>query len=106
MSEAVTSLRRRAQVDSEARVREVEAENRALHQSISETGGRLVRLEAEQRQATKELETLRERAERCDELERDMSRVERAREQLQREVKGGQGAGCGTGSSHGWVAAG
>ncbi|XP_041927680.1 protein Daple isoform X1 [Alosa sapidissima] len=86
LSEAVSSLRRRAQVDSEARVREVETENRALHQSISETGGRLARLEAEQRQATKELETLRERAERCDELERDMSRVERAREQLQREV--------------------
>ena len=68
LSEAVSSLRRRAQADSEARVREVEAENRALHQSISETGGRLARLEAEQRQATKELETLRERAERVIEL--------------------------------------
>ncbi|XP_042565738.1 protein Daple [Clupea harengus] len=86
LSEAVSSLRRRAQADSEARVREVEGENRALHQSITDTGGRLARLETEQRQKTKELETLRERAERCDELERDMSRVERAREQLQREV--------------------
>ncbi|XP_063039855.1 protein Daple isoform X2 [Engraulis encrasicolus] len=86
LSEAVGSLRRRAQADSEARVREVEAENRALHQSISDTGGKLARLEAEQRQASKELETLRERAETCDQLERDMSRVERAREQLQREV--------------------
>lgn len=105
MNEAVTSLRRRAQADSEARVREVEAENRALHQSISETGGRLARLEAEQRQATKELETLRERAERCDELERDISRVERAREQLERTVRGQRG-GCGTGSSYGWVAVG
>lgn len=86
LSEAVGSLRRRAQADSEARVREVEAENRALHQSISDTGGKLARLEAEQRQASKELETLRERAETCGQLERDMSRVERAREQLQREV--------------------
>uniref|UniRef100_A0A8B9K1D0 Protein Daple n=1 Tax=Astyanax mexicanus TaxID=7994 RepID=A0A8B9K1D0_ASTMX len=86
LNQAVSSLRKRAQVDSEARVREVETENRVLHQTISETGGKLARLEAEKRQATKELEGLRERGERCVELEREVARLERGREQLQREL--------------------
>ncbi|TRY55298.1 hypothetical protein DNTS_013455 [Danionella cerebrum] len=85
LSQAVSSLRKRAQVNSEARVRDVETENRVLHQTISETGGKLARLETEKRQATKELESLRERGDRCEELERELSRLERVREQLQRE---------------------
>uniref|UniRef100_A0A4W5N0A2 Coiled-coil domain containing 88C n=1 Tax=Hucho hucho TaxID=62062 RepID=A0A4W5N0A2_9TELE len=83
LSQAVSSLRQRAQVDSEARVREVETENRVLHQTITNTGSKLARLEAQGKQATKELETLRERGE---ELERETTRLERSKEQLQREV--------------------
>uniref|UniRef100_A0A6Q2WP01 HOOK N-terminal domain-containing protein n=1 Tax=Esox lucius TaxID=8010 RepID=A0A6Q2WP01_ESOLU len=86
LSQAVGSLRQRAQADSEARVREVEKENRVLHQTITDTGSKVARLEAQGRQASKELETLRERGERCEELEREMARLERSREQLQREV--------------------
>ncbi|XP_041710811.2 protein Daple isoform X1 [Coregonus clupeaformis] len=83
LSQAVYSLRQRAQIDSEAQVREVETENHVLHQTITDTGSKLARLEAQGRQATKELETLRERGE---ELERDKTRLERSKEQLQREV--------------------
>ncbi|XP_076835342.1 protein Daple [Brachyhypopomus gauderio] len=86
LSQEVTSLHKRAQANSEARVRDVEAENRVLHQTISETGARLARLEAERRQAAKELEGTRERAERAEELEREVVRLERGREQLQREL--------------------
>lgn len=86
LTQAVSSLRKRAQVNSEARVREVETENRVLHQTISETGGKLARLEAEKRQATKELDSLRERGERCEEMEKEVARLERVREQLQREA--------------------
>ncbi|KTG36804.1 hypothetical protein cypCar_00018136, partial [Cyprinus carpio] len=71
LTQAVNSLRKRAQVNSEARVREVETENRVLHQTISETGSKLARLEADKRQATKELDSLRERGEHCEELERE-----------------------------------
>uniref|UniRef100_A0A8C7HG63 Coiled-coil domain containing 88C n=1 Tax=Oncorhynchus kisutch TaxID=8019 RepID=A0A8C7HG63_ONCKI len=63
LSQAVSSLHQHAQVDSEARFREVETENRVLHQTISNTGTKLARLEAQGKQATKELETLRERGE-------------------------------------------
>ncbi|KAI4873321.1 hypothetical protein NFI96_029069, partial [Prochilodus magdalenae] len=86
LNQAVGALQKRAQADSEARVREVETENRVLHQTISETGSRLARLEADKRQATKELDGLRERSERCEELEREVTRLERGREQLQREL--------------------
>uniref|UniRef100_A0A671QNG5 Protein Daple-like n=1 Tax=Sinocyclocheilus anshuiensis TaxID=1608454 RepID=A0A671QNG5_9TELE len=86
LTQAVNSLRKRAQVNNEARVREVETENRVLHQTISETGSKLARLEAEKRQATKELDSLHERGERCEELERELARLERVREQLQREA--------------------
>ncbi|KAK7153274.1 hypothetical protein R3I93_011240 [Phoxinus phoxinus] len=86
LTQAVSSLRKRAQVNSEARVREVETENRILHQTISETGGKLARLESEKRQATKELDSLRERGERCEEMEKEVTRLERVREQLQREA--------------------
>ncbi|XP_052001582.1 protein Daple [Xyrauchen texanus] len=86
LTQVVSSLRKRAQVNSEARVREVETENRVLHQTISETGGKLARMEAEKRHATKELESLREREERCEELEREVACLERVREQMQREA--------------------
>uniref|UniRef100_A0A8C7UEV5 Coiled-coil domain containing 88C n=1 Tax=Oncorhynchus mykiss TaxID=8022 RepID=A0A8C7UEV5_ONCMY len=84
LSQAVSSLRQHAQVDSEARFREVETENRVLHQTIINTGTKLARLEAQGKQATKELETLRERGE---ELERKTTHLERSKEQLQREVR-------------------
>jgi DNA repair exonuclease SbcCD ATPase subunit len=84
LSQAVSSLRQHAQVDSEARFREVETENRVLHQTITNTGTKLARLEAQGKQATKELETLRERGE---ELERETTHLERSKEQLQREVR-------------------
>lgn len=84
LSQAVSSRGQRAQVDSEARVREVETENRVLHQTITNTGSKLARLEAQGKQATEELETLRERGE---ELERETTRLQRSKEQLQREVR-------------------
>ncbi|KAG7465787.1 hypothetical protein MATL_G00157300 [Megalops atlanticus] len=86
LNQAVASLRKRAQEDSEARVREVEQENRVLHQTISDTGGKLAQAEAERRQALKDAERLRERAERARELEAEVSRLERGGEQLQKQV--------------------
>ncbi|KAI1895868.1 hypothetical protein AGOR_G00111190 [Albula goreensis] len=83
LSQEVTSLRKRAQEDSEARVREVEAENRVLHQTISETGGRLAQAEAEARRTVKELERTLERT---GELQTEVTRLEKGREQLQKQA--------------------
>ncbi|XP_054652615.1 protein Daple [Dunckerocampus dactyliophorus] len=86
LSDAVVSLRERAQSDSEARVREVEAENRLLHQGITDTSARLASLEIQLKLSKEEEDRLRERAGRCDEVEREMARVERNRDALNREV--------------------
>ncbi|KAM6973258.1 protein Daple [Aplochiton taeniatus] len=86
LTQAVASLRERAQSDSEAHGREVEQENRVLHQTISETGARVARLESQCRQTKQEVESLGEKARRCEEAEREAGRLERSRDALQREV--------------------
>ncbi|XP_040916460.1 protein Daple isoform X1 [Toxotes jaculatrix] len=86
LSDAVASLQERAQSNSEARVREVEAENRLLHQNITDTSSRLASLETQLKVSSEEAERLRERAGRCEEAEREAARLERSRETLNREV--------------------
>ncbi|KAF4084003.1 hypothetical protein AMELA_G00123840 [Ameiurus melas] len=83
LSLTVNSLRKRAQEDSEARVREVEMENRILHQKISDTGSRLVQLENEKQQVTEQLEGELECAK---ELQRKVKTLECTRKQLQDEL--------------------
>uniref|UniRef100_A0A3B4FHR2 HOOK N-terminal domain-containing protein n=1 Tax=Pundamilia nyererei TaxID=303518 RepID=A0A3B4FHR2_9CICH len=82
LSEAVASLQERAQSNSVARVREVESENRLLHQSITDTSSRLASLETQLKVSNEEAERLRERAGRCEEAEREVARLERSREAI------------------------
>ncbi|KAG7511360.1 hypothetical protein JOB18_047761 [Solea senegalensis] len=86
LSEAVASLQERAQSNSEARVREVEAKNRLLHQNITDTSSRLASLESQLKVLDAEAERLRDRAARCEEAEREAARLERSRDTLNREV--------------------
>ncbi|XP_049918345.1 protein Daple isoform X1 [Epinephelus moara] len=86
LSDAVVSLQERAQSNSEARVREVETENRLLHQNITDTSSRLASLETQLKLASEDAERLRERARRCEEVEREVARLERSRDALNREV--------------------
>uniref|UniRef100_A0A8C9VIY4 Coiled-coil domain containing 88C n=1 Tax=Scleropages formosus TaxID=113540 RepID=A0A8C9VIY4_SCLFO len=92
LSQTVTALRQRAQADSEARVREVERENRSLHQTISDTGSRLACLEAEKRQTIRELEQLRKQCEQAKDLEQKVAHLERSHEDLQKQAAGLQEA--------------
>ncbi|XP_034015965.1 protein Daple isoform X2 [Thalassophryne amazonica] len=86
LSDAVVSLQERAQSNSEARVREVEAENRLLHLNVTDTSSRLASLETQIKAATEETERLRERAGRCEEMERETARLERSRDALNNEL--------------------
>ncbi|XP_072558725.1 protein Daple-like isoform X2 [Paramormyrops kingsleyae] len=78
LAQTVASLRQRAQVEGEARVREVEEENRALHQSVSTVSAQLTQLEVEQ-------DWLRERSQRAEQLEEEVARLERSCDQLQKQ---------------------
>uniref|UniRef100_A0A667YZN7 Coiled-coil domain containing 88C n=1 Tax=Myripristis murdjan TaxID=586833 RepID=A0A667YZN7_9TELE len=77
---------RRAQSNSEERVREVEAENCQLHQNLTDAGSRLASLETQLKLANEEAKSLREKAGRCEEVEREAMRLERSRDALNREV--------------------
>ncbi|XP_072767920.1 girdin isoform X2 [Nerophis lumbriciformis] len=86
LSQTVSSLRQRCQVGAEARVKDVEKENRILHESICETTGKLNKMEFERKQLRKELEAMKEKGERAEELEILMQKLERDNESLQKKI--------------------
>ncbi|XP_054654338.1 girdin-like isoform X3 [Dunckerocampus dactyliophorus] len=86
LSQTVSSLRQRCQVGAEARVKDVEKENRILHESICETTGKLNKMEFERKQLRKELEAMKEKGERAEELEIVMQKLEKDNESLQKKV--------------------
>lgn len=115
LGQTVSSLRQRCQVGAEARVKDVEKENRVLHESICETTAKLNKMEFERKQlrklsislfqvprcrqplhtvvlmfvfhlAGKELEVMKEKGERAEELEMQMQKLERENESLQKKV--------------------
>lgn len=86
LSEAVASLQERAQANNEERVREVEAENRLLLQSNTDTSSRLASLETQLKLANEEAAQLKEKAERCEEVEREVAKLERSKDAMSREV--------------------
>nr|XP_057914124.1 girdin-like isoform X3 [Doryrhamphus excisus] len=86
LSQTVSSLRQRCQVGAEARVKDVEKENRILHESICETTGKLNKMEFERKQLRKELEAMKEKGERAEELEVLMQKLEKDNESLHKKV--------------------
>uniref|UniRef100_A0A674F670 Coiled-coil domain containing 88A n=1 Tax=Salmo trutta TaxID=8032 RepID=A0A674F670_SALTR len=86
LTQTVSSLRQRSQVGAEARVKDVEKENRVLHESIRETSSKLNKLEFERKQLRKDLELYKEKSERAEELEVEAQRLERENEALQKRV--------------------
>ncbi|KAM9727843.1 girdin isoform 2-T5 [Menidia menidia] len=86
LSQTVSSLRQRCQVGAEARVKDVEKENRVLHESICETTAKLNKMEFERKQLRKELEVMKDKGERAEELEIQIQKLERDNESLQKKV--------------------
>ncbi|CAF97063.1 unnamed protein product [Tetraodon nigroviridis] len=86
LGQTVSSLRQRCQVGAEARLKDVEKENRVLHESICETTAKLNKMEFEIKQLRKDLEVMKEKGERAEELEVLMQKLERDNESLQKKV--------------------
>lgn len=86
LNQTVSSLRQRCQVGAEARVKDVEKENRVLHESICETTAKLNKMEFERKQLRKELEVMKEKGERAEELEMRVKKLGRENESLQKKV--------------------
>ncbi|XP_077189903.1 girdin isoform X4 [Paroedura picta] len=86
LNQTVASLRQRSQIGAEARVKDIEKENKILHESIKETSSKLNKLEFEKKQIKKELEHYKEKGERADELEKEVQHLEKENELLQKKV--------------------
>uniref|UniRef100_A0A8C0GLG4 Uncharacterized protein n=1 Tax=Chelonoidis abingdonii TaxID=106734 RepID=A0A8C0GLG4_CHEAB len=82
LNQVVLSLRQRAQVSSEARVKDIEKENKMLHETVTETSSKLSKLEFEKKQLHKDFEQVKEKVERVEEMEKELHRLERENEQL------------------------
>ncbi|KAL0964528.1 hypothetical protein UPYG_G00325200 [Umbra pygmaea] len=86
LTQTVLLLRQRSQVGAEARVKDVEKENRILHETVRETSAKLNKLEFERKQLRKDFEVCKEKSERTEELEVELQRMERENEALQKRV--------------------
>nr|XP_045003402.1 girdin isoform X1 [Jaculus jaculus] len=86
LNQTVSSLRQRSQISAEARVKDIEKENKILHESIKETSGKLSKMEFEKRQIRKELEHYKEKGEQAEELENDLHRLRKENELLQKKI--------------------
>nr|XP_012629383.1 protein Daple isoform X1 [Microcebus murinus] len=86
LNRAVWSLRERSQVSSEARVKDVEKENKALHQTVTEASSKLSQLEFEKQQLHKDLEQAREKGQRAERLEGELQRLQEENAQLASKV--------------------
>ncbi|XP_069090281.1 girdin isoform X2 [Pleurodeles waltl] len=86
LNQTITSLRQRSQIGTEARVKDIEKENKILHQSIKETSSKLNKMEFERKQLKKELELYKEKGEKTDELEKELHHLQKENEQLQKKI--------------------
>ncbi|XP_063247450.1 girdin isoform X10 [Prinia subflava] len=86
LNQTVASLRQRSQISAEARMKEIEKENKILHESIKETSSKLNKIEFEKKQVRKELEHYKEKGERAEELESELHRLEKENELLQKKI--------------------
>ncbi|XP_069811286.1 girdin isoform X2 [Dendropsophus ebraccatus] len=86
LNQTIASLRQRSQIGAEARMKDIEKENKILHESIKETSGKLNKLEFEKKHLRKELEHYKEKGERAEELEKELNRIEKENEHLQKKI--------------------
>ncbi|XP_069624944.1 girdin isoform X2 [Ranitomeya imitator] len=86
LNQTIASLRQRSQIGAEARMKDIEKENKILHESIKETSSKLNKMEFEKKKLKKELEHYKEKGERAEELEKELNRVEKENEHLQKKI--------------------
>ncbi|XP_077138780.1 girdin isoform X4 [Ranitomeya variabilis] len=86
LNQTIASLRQRSQIGAEARMKDIEKENKILHESIKETSSKLNKMEFVKKKLKKELEHYKEKGERAEELEKELNRVEKENEHLQKKI--------------------
>ncbi|XP_065595515.1 girdin isoform X2 [Cyrtonyx montezumae] len=85
-NQTIASLREWSQISAEARMKEIEKENKILHESIKETSSKLNKVEFELKQVKKEMEHYKEKAEAAEKLENELHHLEKENELLQKKI--------------------
>ncbi|KAK1332813.1 hypothetical protein QTO34_006344 [Cnephaeus nilssonii] len=86
LEQVVRSLQASSQASSEARVEDMENENKVLQQTVIETSSQVSKLEWERQQLGLELDQVKEQAARAQELEQELHRLQEENEKLATEV--------------------
>ncbi|XP_039202882.1 protein Daple isoform X1 [Crotalus tigris] len=86
LNQVVVSLRQRSQVGTEAKVKNIEIENKILHEAVSESNSKLSKLEYEKKQLQKDFEQVKEKVERVEEIDKELHRLERENEQFAQKI--------------------
>ncbi|XP_058018548.1 protein Daple isoform X1 [Ahaetulla prasina] len=86
LNQVVFSLRQRSQVSTEAKVKNIEMENKMLHEAVSESNSKLSKLEFEKKQLQKDFDQVKEKVERVEEMDKELHRLERENDQLAKKV--------------------
>ncbi|XP_078593720.1 girdin-like isoform X24 [Branchiostoma floridae x Branchiostoma japonicum] len=87
LQQTINTLRQRTQISLDARVKDIEKENKTLHDSLRETTSKLSQVELEKKQLSRQFERIRDNAERAEEMERENVKVGREKEHLQRTIE-------------------
>ncbi|XP_043930645.1 protein Daple isoform X2 [Protopterus annectens] len=86
LNQTVTSLRQRSQISTEAKIKDIEKENKSLHEAVRETSSKLSKVEFDKKQMQKELSHLTEKLEKAEEQEKTVTELERENEMLHKKV--------------------
>uniref|UniRef100_A0A670Y946 Coiled-coil domain containing 88C n=1 Tax=Pseudonaja textilis TaxID=8673 RepID=A0A670Y946_PSETE len=86
LNQVVFSLRQRSQVSTEAKVKNIEMENKILHEAVSESNSKLSKLEFEKKQLQRDFEQVKEKVERVEEMDKELHRLERENDQLAKRI--------------------
>ncbi|XP_075470659.1 protein Daple isoform X2 [Ascaphus truei] len=86
LNQAMSALRQRSQVSAEARVKDIEMENKILHETITDTSSKLNVMEHEKKQLERAFEQVKDKVERVEEMEKEVHRLEKQNEMLTKKV--------------------
>ncbi|XP_071962737.1 uncharacterized protein [Antedon mediterranea] len=86
LTHTIDTLRERNQKNVDHRIRDIENENRKLHEEMKESQNKLSKVEFDNKQLQKKLETLIDNAKRLEEIEQSLSDSVRENDKLNRTV--------------------
>ncbi|XP_040188918.1 protein Daple isoform X2 [Rana temporaria] len=86
LSQAMAALQQRAQDHTDSRVKDVEMENKMLHETITDTSSKLNEVEHEKKQLQKVYDLVKEKVERVEDMGKEIHRLEKQNEALTKKV--------------------